>query len=226
MDLKFVYNEPAAVLDDALVIGDVHLGIEYELQRKGFNLPLQYTNVAERINGLLKQTKTKTVIFLGDLKHDVYGMKDTEERMLNAFFRLLKTKNVIVCKGNHDSDIENCKGIHVAPAEGFLYEETLLLHGHALPDPALLKAAKMICFGHEHALARIGEGKHASNQKIWIIGQQNRKKFVLFPHFSDLVGGRAFNPDSHLVRFLTKTACRNADAYLLSGLKLGNVRRL
>ncbi len=224
MDLKFIYDEPAAVLDYALVVGDVHLGIEYELQRKGYNLPLQYKKVAERINALLRQTKTKTVIFLGDLKHDVYGMKDTEERMLNAFFRLLKTKSVIVCKGNHDSDIENCIGIHVAPPEGFLYGETLLLHGHAMPDATLLKAAKTLCFGHEHALAQIGHGKHASTQKVWIVGKQNGKKFVIFPHFGDLVGGRAFNPDSHLVRFLTKTACRNADAYLLSGMKLGKVK--
>ncbi len=228
MDLKFVVNEPAAVLGDALVIGDVHLGIEYELQRKGYNIPLQYRKVAERINALLKQTRTKTIIFLGDLKHDVYGMKDTEERMLNAFFRLLKSKKIIVCKGNHDSGIEQCKGIEVAPAEGILYEdtETLLLHGHALPDAKLLKAAKTLCFGHEHALARIGEGKHAATQKIWIIGRQNKRKFVLFPHFGDLVGGREFDPDAHLVRFLSKTACRNADAYLLSGLKLGKVSRL
>ncbi len=226
MDLKFLYNEPAAILGDALVIGDMHLGIEYELQRKGYNLPLQYKKVAERINALLKQTKANTVIFLGDLKHDVYGMKDTEERMLNAFFRLLKAQKIIVCKGNHDSFIENCTGILVAPPEGILYEDTLVLHGHAMPDAKLLKTAKTICFGHEHALAKIGDAKHAYSQKIWIIGQQSGKKFVLFPHFGDLVGGRTFDPEHHLVRFLTKTACRNADAYLLSGVKLGKVSGL
>ncbi|MBI2444815.1 metallophosphoesterase [Candidatus Micrarchaeota archaeon] len=228
MELKFVAGEPAAVLDDALVIGDVHLGIEYELQRKGYNIALQYRKVAERLNGLLKQTKADTVIFLGDLKHDVYGMRDQEERMLNAFFRLLKAKRIIVCKGNHDPYIENCKGIQVAPPEGILYEdtETLLLHGHALPDSKLLKAAKTICFGHEHPLVRMEDGKHAWTEKVWIIGQQKGKKFVIFPHFCDLVGGREFDPEHHLVRFLTKDACRKADAYLLSGLKLGKISRI
>ncbi len=228
MELKFVYNEPVAVLADALVIGDVHLGIEYELQRKGYNIHLQYKKVAEKINALLQQTDTKTVIFLGDLKHDVYGMKDQEERMLNAFFRLLKTKKIIVCKGNHDSHIEDCKGIEVAPPEGILYDETqtLLLHGHALPDPSLLKAAKTICFSHEHALAQIEDGKHASTQKIWIIGVQEKKKFVIFPHFGDLVGGREFDAGKPLNRFLTKAALKKADAYLLSGLKLGKVGKI
>jgi len=228
MELKFVYNEPAAVLADALVIGDVHLGIEYELQRKGYNIHLQYKKVAEHVNRLLKQTGSKTVIFLGDLKHDVYGMKDQEERMLNAFFRLLKARRIIVCKGNHDSYIEHCKGIEVAPPEGILYDDTktLLLHGHALPEAKLLKAAKTICFGHEHALAKMEEGKHAWSEKIWIVGSQAGKKFVVFPHFGDLVGGRAFDPNDHLVRFLKKDSCRKADAYLLSGIKLGKVARL
>lgn len=228
MELKFVYNEPAAILGDALVIGDMHLGIEFELQRKGYNLPLQYKKVAEKVNALLKQTKAKTVIFLGDLKHDVHGMKDQEERMLNAFFRLLKAKRIIVCKGNHDPYIENCKGIQVAPPEGMRYEDTqtLLLHGHALPDEKLLKAAKTICFGHEHSLVRMEEGRHAWTEKAWIIGEQAGKKFVIFPHFGELVGGREFDPDKHLVRYLTKESCRKAEAYLLSGLKLGKVARL
>ena len=228
MELKFVYNEPVAGLADALVIGDVHLGIEYELQRKGYNLALQYRKVAEKINALLKQTKATTIIFLGDLKHDVYGMKGQEERMLNAFFRLLKAKRIIVCKGNHDSHIEDCKGIEVAAPEGLLYEdtETLLLHGHALPDATLLKAAKTICFGHEHALAQIEDGKHASSQKIWIVGVQNKKKFIIFPHFGDLVGGREFDAGKPLNRFLTKAALKKADAYLLSGLKLGKLGKL
>lgn len=225
-ELKFVHDEAAAVLGDALIVGDVHLGIEYQLQRKGYNLQLQYRKIAEKINALLRQTKAKAVIFLGDLKHDVHGMKDQEERMLNAFFALLKAKRIIVCKGNHDSDIENCLGILVAPPEGMLYRSALLLHGHAMPDKKLLKTAKTICFGHEHALARIGEGRHASTQKVWIVGRQAGKKFVIFPHFSDLVGGREFDPDNHLVPFLTNAACRSADVYLLSGLKLGRINKL
>ncbi len=226
MDLKFIYGEPAALLGDALLLADLHLGIEYELQQKGYNLPLQYGKAAEHANVLLKQTRAKQIIFLGDVKHNVYGLEDNEERMLNAFFGLLKTKKITVCKGNHDSYIENVKGITVAPAGGLLLKKTLLFHGHALPDEALLEKADRMCCGHEHPLARIREGKHTWTEKTWIIGRQGGKKFVVFPHFGDLVGGREFGPSKHLVRALDEKSCHNASAYLLSGLKLGKVGKL
>lgn len=226
MTLQFLYNEAAAKLHDALLLSDLHLGIEYELQHKGYAVPLQYKAVAAHVNDLLKQTKARQIIFLGDVKHDVYGLKDKEHRMLNAFFRLLKTKRVTVCKGNHDSDIESVAGITVAPPEGFLLEETLLFHGHAQPDEKLLKKADAICCGHEHPLAQIREGRHTWTEKAWIVGLQHRKRFNVFPHFGPLVGGRGFNPENHLVRFLSNAACRNASAYLLSGVRLGRVKNL
>lgn len=226
MTLEFLYNQAAAKLHDALVLSDLHLGIEYELERKGYRVPLQYKAVAQHINALIKQTKARQVIFLGDVKHDVFGLKDQEHRMLNAFFRLLKTKRITVCKGNHDSQIEEVKGITVAPPEGMMLEDTLLFHGHAQPDADLLKKAGAMCCGHEHPLAQIREGRHVWTEKAWIAGFQRKKRFTVFPHFGPLVGGRAFDPEKHLVRFLTKTACRNASAYLLRGVRLGTVKSL
>ncbi|HLD76273.1 MAG TPA: hypothetical protein VI874_04595, partial [Candidatus Norongarragalinales archaeon] len=96
MTLRFVYNEPAAVLKDALILADLHLGIEFELQQKGYHVGQQFPREAERINQLIRQTKTRQVIFLGDVKHNVYGMEDKEERVLNAFFRKLQTKKITV----------------------------------------------------------------------------------------------------------------------------------
>ncbi|MBI5226535.1 metallophosphoesterase [Candidatus Micrarchaeota archaeon] len=226
MELKFIYNTPAAILGDALLLADLHLGIEYDLQQNGYNIPLQFKAVADKVNSLLKQTKARQIIFLGDVKHDVYGMKDPEERMLNSFFARLKTKRITVCKGNHDSAIEGVKGITVAPAEGMLFEQTLLFHGHATPDPAFLEDATTIACGHEHPLAQIKEGKHMWTEKAWILGQQDKQKFVIFPHFGDLVGGRPFDPKKHLVRFLEEKACKQASVHLLSGLKLGKAGRL
>lgn len=223
MALKFVYNSPAAVLGDALLVADLHLGIEYDLQRKGYAIALQYRNEAEKINALLKETKAKQIIFLGDVKHDVYGLLDKEERMLNAFFRLLKTRKITVCKGNHDSAIENCRGINVEPAEGFVFEKTLLIHGHALPKKA--KYGSM-CLGHEHPLVEIKEGPHSWKEKAWIIGRNEKTRFVVFPHFGSLIGGRPFNHGSHLSPALTQRECDNADAYMLSGMKLGRIDRI
>ena len=62
-------------------------------------------------------------------------------------------------------------------------------------------------------------------EKPWFLGQQD-KKFVIFPHFGDLVGGRPFDPEKHLVRFLEQKACRDADVHLLSGLKLGKAKNV
>ncbi len=221
MDLKFVFEQPAALLGDALLLSDLHLGIEYELQQKGYHVALQYRTVAADVNALIKQTKARQVVFLGDVKHDVYGMKDPEERMLGHFFSLLKTRHITVCKGNHDSQIEALSGITVAPPEGMLLEKTLLFHGHARPDPALLKKAEAVCCGHEHPLCQIREGKHVWTQKAWILGRQDKRRFVVFPHFGRLIGGRVFEAKKHLVRLLSEKACRAADVRLLSGMRLG-----
>jgi uncharacterized protein len=223
MNLKFVYNQPAAILGDSLILSDLHLGIEYELQKKGYHIPLQYKTVAAEVKALMQQTKKRKIIFLGDVKHDVYGMKDPEERMLTNFFRLLNTKHITVCKGNHDAQIESLTGITVAPPEGTILEETLLFHGHAKPDKALLKKVDTICCGHEHPLAKIKEGNHVWTEKAWVLGKQSKKRFIVFPHFGKLVGGRVFDADRHLVRFLTPAACRTADLRLLSGVQLGKV---
>ncbi|MDP2717616.1 MAG: metallophosphoesterase [Candidatus Micrarchaeota archaeon] len=223
MSLRFVYDQPAALLADALLLSDLHLGIEYELQQKGYHIPLQYKSVAADVNALLKETRARQIVFLGDVKHDVYGMRDPEERMLANFFRLLKTRRITVCKGNHDSKIEDLKGIMVAPPEGMLLEKTLLFHGHALPSEALLEKADAFCCGHEHPLAQIKEGKHIWTQKAWILGRQNGKRFTVFPHFGRLIGGRVFDAQKHLVRFLSANACRKADVRLLSGVRLGRV---
>ncbi|MBI4361287.1 metallophosphoesterase [Candidatus Micrarchaeota archaeon] len=226
MTLQFLYNEAAAKLHDALLLSDLHLGIEYDLQEKGYHVPLQFKAVAAHVNAIIKQSRARQVIFLGDVKHDVFGLKDKEHRMLNAFFRRLKTKRITVCKGNHDSEIEAVKGITVAAPEGFLFEDTLLFHGHAQPDPELVKKADAICCGHEHPLAQIREGRHTWTEKAWILGLQGKKRFTVFPHFGPLVGGRVFDPEKHLVRFLSNASCRNASAHLLSGVRLGKVRNV
>ena len=66
-----VYNERALLVGKTLVIADLHIGLEYELRKKGIFIFSQYEKMKNRIISLLEKTKAKRIILLGDLKHNI-----------------------------------------------------------------------------------------------------------------------------------------------------------
>ena len=223
--MKFIHGKPAAAIGKTLLIADLHLGFEYELRQKGVLVELQYRAVAKEINALLKQTRCTELVVIGDAKHDVYGFEDKEQRMMRAFFSLVKVKATVV-KGNHDSQLEKLEGIRVTKPEGILMRDVLLLHGHALPKEEDLKKAKTILMAHEHPLIELGEKKYKWSDKAWIIGRHSGKRFVIFPHFGRLISGRPFNKGGHLTPLLSQEECDDAEAIMLNGARLGKVGNL
>jgi len=107
--IKFITNQPAAFIQEekALVIAELHLGLEHDLFKKGITIPPQREKFQERLNEISKITRAKTLIILGDIKHKVPGMSKIEEKELSKFLDWLKENfKVILVKGNHDDEIE------------------------------------------------------------------------------------------------------------------------
>ncbi|MFH0836317.1 MAG: metallophosphoesterase [Candidatus Micrarchaeota archaeon] len=201
--MKFVANEPALVLGRHLIIADLHLGKEFEFAKKGVNLAPEPKKAAGKLNELLEKYECDSLVVLGDLKHDVTGFEEPERRVLREFLDALAVKDVTVVKGNHDSLIEGTMGLDVKPAEGFILQGGYgLFHGHAWPSPDVLNCA-VLFFGHSHPMMAFDDGFDGSfTRKAWVAGNlvdsaergtRSRQKFVLFPAFSDLVGGMALN---------------------------------
>ncbi|MEM4255164.1 MAG: metallophosphoesterase family protein [Candidatus Norongarragalinales archaeon] len=239
--MKFVVGEAAAVVGKNLVVSDAHVGIELELQAKGIEVS-NYEREAQRLNKLLKQTKCTRIVVLGDFKHDFYGFKNREFWVLKKFLRLLHCKDILVVKGNHDSELENFGDVKVVDAKGLLLEaegkKYGLFHGHAFPSREITENADVFLFGNLHPLVEISEGERFSyTAPVWVVGKTKAnakhglkagRKWVLFPAFGSLVGGVAVNKTRDLGPFLKKenAELQNAQVFTIDGRKLGTLENL
>ncbi len=238
--MKFIANTPAAVVGNAVVAADVHLGLEYELQEHGLRLFPKPRKVAEEFNKLLKKFGAGELIILGDLKHDCRGFEEREKRMMKEFLAHLKAERVIVCKGNHDSQLEEISGIELVPAGGFVYESEGRTygchHGHAWPAKELFDADSLLMGNNHPAIAFVDGLGHRREEKAWVKGElKASKKFgtrrqdaIVFPAYSKLSGGIAFNThrESGLLGPLFNNGLFDleaAEAFLLSGVRLGRI---
>lgn len=152
-ELKFVTGEPALKIGRAVVVSDLHIGIEYRYRKEGIALPSQSERLFKRLESVVKKTKAKKLVIIGDVKHKVPGTSFQEEREIPAFFRrLVDLVDVEVTPGNHDGGIEKLlpEDVKIHPSSGFMLGNTWLCHGHAWPDKSFLNA-KQVVIGHNHA---------------------------------------------------------------------------
>ncbi|MGC8850912.1 MAG: metallophosphoesterase [Candidatus Micrarchaeia archaeon] len=247
--MKFVSNYPVAVISKTLLCADLHLGIEFELERGGVNVGLQWPAAAKTLEALLKQTKCTQLLIIGDAKHDIRGFEEREKRMMRDFFRHLLAngaKKIVVCKGNHDGQLQELAGeglIELVGPQGFVLESGRasygVFHGHAWPARELMDCDWLL-MGHNHPLIELSEPMGFKwSEPAWIIGSTKpnkpagfpAQKTVVFPAFNALSGGLVFNRFSctQLLGPIFENELfdlRNAEARLLNGVSLGRIALL
>ncbi len=194
---EIVPDEPAVRVGKALVVADLHIGIEMELLRNGIRIPFQTDRLAERINRIAELEGVSELIIDGDLKHDVSTNFGVQAAEVARFLEEVRVP-VRVVKGNHDG------GLEALPSTGILYGSLGIFHGHAYPDPSLLDAKYWIT-AHVHPFFGFRDGGKIYKEPCWIVGRVNREflkerygkarniKIVVLPAFSDVVGGTAVN---------------------------------
>ena len=69
--MKFIYNAPAILHKDALIIGDTHFGMENKLRERGVYDRAFTMRLVESIVELIKEHKAKKLILLGDVKENI-----------------------------------------------------------------------------------------------------------------------------------------------------------
>ena len=239
--MKFVSGEPGVVIGKNLLISDLHIGVELEFQAKGIEIS-NFEQEAKRINSIMKKSKCNRLIVLGDFKHDFYGFKNKEFWVLKKFLNSLECKNIVVIKGNHDSQLEEFKEVQVVDSKGMILVEKGknygLFHGHAFPSHEVIEKSDVFLLGNTHPLIEIREGERFSyTTPVWLMGKTKNnqhaglktgKKWVLFPAFSSLAGGVAVNREKSLGPFLKEdnVDLNNAEAFLLDGRRLGFLKNL
>lgn len=250
--MDFVAGAAAAVIGRRLVISDLHLAQEYQLQEKGFLINPNPAKTAEPIRKLIDKTKAHELWVLGDFKHDSRNYTAREQRVVKDFVDALGVP-VTVVKGNHDSLLEK-GGVTVVPAHGVVITEKGesfgLHHGHTWPLPELF-AADWLLMGNNHPTIELRDANGFRwVEKAWIVGgikvnkrdaEQKKlaaehgvadgQKSIVFPAFSELYLGTAFNvaTPGHLLGPLFKNNLfdvENAQAILLNGVRAGRIKDL
>jgi uncharacterized protein len=243
MPLKFL-TEPALLVGKALVVTDLHIGIEHEMYQSGVTVPSQVKNLEERLDRLIKQTKANHLVFLGDVKHQVPSISWQEYREIPEFLEHFSKIKVSVVKGNHDGNIERLapSNVNIYEPSGFVLGDVLLIHGQAWPEKKDL-GAKYIVMGHVHPNVEFWTHDFRTAEPCWVRCEVDNKKLqkkfkvktdfregVVMPVFSHIVGGMAFNSKKFepLGPILNNKVLKwnEADVYLLDGTLLGRLDEL
>lgn len=217
-----VINEPALLVSDdtkALVLADIHLGIEWDLFRSGFSIPSQMERRLERIIGLVDQEKPDRIVLLGDIKHNVPQVSWQERDEIPYFIGSLAERAVVdIFPGNHDGGIEFLlppdHDINIYSPRGAVIDGVGYFHGHTWPSVDLLSAEHVIV-AHNHPTVRFTDAMgYSVVEQVWIRARFEREVLadhfksadlspesdawsdpdvVVVPAFNELCGGVAFN---------------------------------
>jgi putative SbcD/Mre11-related phosphoesterase len=166
-----------------LIIADLHLGFENELVKMGINIPSQTPKIQEKLIQIIKYTKPKRLIILGDLKHNVPKISLHEWEFIPRFFENIQKVlfDVEIIPGNHDGNLEllTPRTVRILSPKGIVIggkEKVALMHGHAWPSPELFGADYLI-IAHNHPTVHFIEptGFRIIRQ-IWVKAECNGRK--------------------------------------------------
>lgn len=227
MDLRPVPDEPAATFGRALVIGDVHLGLELALEKDGVLLPPQTESLREKVERLLSDTSSSELLILGDVKHSL-AFEDAEE--VQKFFCRFPVPFSIV-PGNHDGLLNQIlPQAKIHPPSGVRIGDTCFLHGHALPSPELLDSPKFV-ISHSHPVISFVDSAGARTKvpcwmKTEVLLSEQPAQLIVMPAFNPLLGGGALNERKPLGPIMSRADIKKAQIYLLDSSFLGELSSL
>jgi putative SbcD/Mre11-related phosphoesterase len=229
-------NRPIAFVKELslLAITDLHLGIEFELRKRGINVSLQSEKFLKILEEAKKETNAKRIVILGDVKHKVPAASAREIEYVREFFENLSKifEEIFICKGNHDDMLEEIlQDYKVYGVRGFKIKDYGFFHGHAWPFSKLWNCKTWI-IGHLQAAIEIRKGNFKKIEKVVIkarpkIEKGKLQEIIILPAFSDLAGNLLLNkqiPSDFL--FEKVIDVNNTQVYLLDGSQLGNLNNI
>ena len=241
MDIQPVHGHPALRMDNIIVIGDLHIGVESHLGSKGFHLPSR-TSVLR--DDLLRISGDATrLIVLGDVKDSVPGSTKQEYREIPDFFNtMLERFDIVdVVIGNHDTQIDEFlpKHVNIHPASGLRIDDVGLVHGHTWPSADVM-SSKTLIMAHNHptVMFRDGVGKRTTEQ-CWFRApftdakseyKERPSETIMIPSFNRLLGGSPVNVrEEGFLGPLMNSGMVDIDearVFLLDGVCLGKRKNL
>ncbi len=150
----FLLREKALWIPEmkAVVIADVHLGYETGMFDEPFYPKMQFRDVAERMERLMKKYGPERVIIDGDLKHEFSKTAYREFSEVRDFLDIMDGSEITLVRGNHDNFIVGYlkkRGVEVV--DSLETDRFFFIHGHEKQE----RDGKIAIVGHEHPAIRI-----------------------------------------------------------------------
>lgn len=210
------------LLDDTLIISDVHIGFEEALNKQGILIPrFQFKEIINRLEKILKIKRIKKIIINGDVKHEFGTISEQEWRhTLRLLDFLSKYGKVILLKGNHDTILGPIARKRDIKVRDYLfleiikkksiknlkkkYEKILIIHGDKLDNNILnlIKKTDIIIIGHEHPAVSLKEGSRVELCKCFLKGKFKGKTLIVMPSFNLVTEGTDIMKEKLLSPFL------------------------
>jgi uncharacterized protein len=236
----------------ALVVAELHLGLETKLHRAGAHVASGTTGHAGRILNVALETGASRLIIAGDLKESIPLTTHQERRDVPEFLSLVSSRlEVHIIPGNHDAGLDSLIPKHhdiiVHPSDGVRFGGTKdhggvgIFHGHAWPDADLLRADELIAAHTHPVVALVDPLGHAHTEPCWVRApldpdviaarygedaEVHATHITLVPPFNPLLGGAAVNVDGLLGPGGKMVNLAQARLYLLDGTDLGTINHL
>jgi putative SbcD/Mre11-related phosphoesterase len=247
----FVIKHPDEQNGNALVLADLHYGIEHSLAEAGARLPSQTGRLTERIISLCSKVSVSNLVLLGDIKHTVPRTSKQEWYELPEVFERLHeaVDSIDIIPGNHDGGLRklipsSLSKIKLHPNSGCVLFDIGFFHGHTWPDEKVLCSKQVLmAHNHPHVLFVDKLGGRASFP-CWVRGRLNKKRasdrysnigdsnpeIIILPAFNDLGSGTPVNTTKpEFLGPLLKNGMvdtDDAEIYLLDGTALGKLNDL
>jgi len=243
-NLTIIYGDAAIFIPSrkALVIADLHIGIEYEFYEKGIHIGSRNFALIERIERLMKMADIKEVFILGDVKHVVPSSPPSQRKDIEEFFeRLNELTNVTIIPGNHDGGLRNIlPSADIKDSNGYVLEDESigLIHGHRWPSEKVMQCSTIIT-AHTHPTVSLRDGfGYEFFERCWVVSKLDaekvKKKYnsfadaevIVMPAFNPICGGVPVNREGIAGPVSKMIDLDESDIYLLDGSALGKIKNL
>lgn len=177
--IKFVLGVPASIIvtksgKKVLTVADLHIGLEYELEKLGFKVPPQVSEMIKSLFYLLISIKPDVLVLLGDVKHEIKGFKKRVRMDVEEFIRkmLEAISRIVIVLGNHDGSLKRLKinGVEIYESSGASIDDVSFIHGNAWPKPELLMSSVLV-MGHLHPSVSIP----FKESRVWVVYHFSKK---------------------------------------------------
>jgi uncharacterized protein len=205
------------LIEDTMIIADLHLGYEQALNREGLMVPrFQYEKIITRIKEIKDCSISSRVVVNGDLKHEFGRITRQEWKEALNFIEFLKDnfREVILLKGNHDNFTKFiAQKTNLEVYNTYSKENFLIMHGDKVPDDLDNSDSTTLIIGHEHPCIGVRNGERLEKIKCFLKGSYKDKNLIVMPSFNFVTEGSDILHEKPLSPFLKKSSTENFDVY-------------